>query len=83
MNEKWKVLTYRDFNFEENGRQIRGRTLHCYRKNSENGWPGVEYGKFSVPFGTDAYNVTLSPGVEYEFIFNRFGKVAALNPVNE
>ena len=78
MNEKWKVLTYRDFNFEENGRQIRGRTLHCYRQNSENGWPGVEYGKFSIPFGSDAYNETLKPGAEYEFIFNRFGKVAAL-----
>lgn len=82
MNEKWNVLTYRDYDFkEESGRQVKGRTLHCYRKNSENGWPGVEYAKFSVPFGSDAYNLTPSPGAQYELIFNRFGKVAALTPV--
>ena len=82
MNEKWNVLTYRDYDFkEESGRQVKGRTLHCYRKNSENGWPGVEYAKFSVPFGSDAYNFTPSPGAQYELIFNRFGKVAALTPV--
>ena len=55
MNEKWKVLTYRDYNFEDNGRTVKGRTLHCYRKSSDSSWPGVEYGKFSVPFGSDAY----------------------------
>ena len=54
MNEVWNILTYRDYDFtDESGRQVKGRTLHCYRKNSENGWPGVEYAKFSVRFGSD------------------------------
>lgn len=82
MNEVWNVLTYRDYNFEDNGRQVRGRTLHCYRSNSSDGWPGVEYAKFSVPFGTDAYNTAIRPGMKAEIGFNRFGKVAVLNPVN-
>lgn len=81
MNEVWNVLTYRDYDFkEESGRQVKGRTLHCYRKSNGNGWPGVEYAKFSVPFGTDAYNTTPVPGKPYELIFNRFGKIAALLP---
>lgn len=82
MPERWKVLTYRDFNFEDNGRQVRGRVLHCYRANSENGWPGVEYGKFSIPFGSDAYNTQLRPGAEYDLFFNRYGKVASLVAVD-
>ena len=81
MNEVWNVLTYRDYNFDDNGRQVKGRTLHCYRSNDQSGWPGVEYAKFSVPFGSEAYNVSLTPGSKFEFVFNRFGKVAALIPV--
>lgn len=81
MNEKWNVLTYRDYDFTDNGRQVKGRTLHCYRKNGSDGWPGVEYGKFSVPFGSDAFNTAVKPGAEYELVFNRFGKVSALIPV--
>lgn len=31
MNEKWNVLTYRDYDFtDDSGRQVKGRTLHCY-----------------------------------------------------
>jgi len=83
MNEVWNVLTYRDYDFtDENGRQVKGRTLHCYRKNSENGWPGIEYAKFSVRFGSDAYNTQVSPKGSYEFVFDRFGKVAKLIPVS-
>ena len=82
MNEVWNILTYRDYDFtDENGRQVKGRTLHCYRKNSENGWPGVEYAKFSVRFGSDAYNTQVSPKAAFEFVFDRFGKVAQLKPV--
>lgn len=81
MNEVWNVLTYRDYNFEDNGRQVKGRTLHCYRQNSENGWPGVEYAKFSVPFGSEAYNIAPVPGKQYELRFNRFGKIAAMTQV--
>ena len=37
MNEVWNVLTYRDYDFtDESGRQVKGRTLHCYRPNSGN-----------------------------------------------
>lgn len=82
MNEKWKVLTYREYDFvDEKGRQQKGRTLHCYRKNNDNRWPGVEYSKLNCKFGTDAYNVVPVPGKEYEVVFNRFGKVANLVPV--
>lgn len=81
MNERWNVLTYRDYDFKDGDRQIKGRTLHCYRKNSNDGWPGVEYGKFSVPFGSDAYNTAVKPGGEYEIGFNRFGKVSVIVPV--
>ena len=83
MNEEWIVLTYRDYDFtDENGRQQKGRTLHCYRPSKENGWPGVEYGKFSCKFGTDAYNEIPKPGKAYSVVFNRFGKVANLIPVS-
>ena len=82
MNEVWNVLTYRDYDFtDESGRQVKGRTLHCYRPNNGNGWPGVEYAKFSVRFGSAAYNVTPTPGGKFEVAFDRFGKIAALNPV--
>lgn len=82
MNEVWNVLTYRDYDFEdESGRQVKGRTLHCYRENRENGWPGVEYAKFSVRFGSNAYNTPVRPGGKFELVFDRFGKVAQLNPV--
>lgn len=79
--EEWNVLTYRDYNFEDNGRSVRGRTLHCYRTNRADGWPGVEYGKFSVPYGSDAYNVTPVPGKKYMISFNRYGKVTKLEQV--
>lgn len=79
MNEEWNVLTYRDYDFtDQSGRQVKGRTLHCYRKNSGDGWPGVEYAKFSVKFGSDAYNTTPIPGKVYALTFDRFGKIASL-----
>lgn len=82
MNEKWNVLTYRDYDFtDDNGRQQKGRTLHCYRESRNNGWPGVEYAKLSCKFGADAYNVVPVPGKQYEIVFDRFGKVATLIPV--
>ena len=82
MYEKWNVLTYRDYDFtDENGRNQKGRSLHCYRNNRDGGWPGIEYAKFSCKFGTDAYNVVPVPGKVYELVFNRFGKVASLIPV--
>lgn len=81
MNEKWNVLTYRDYDFtDDNGRQQKGRTLHCYRQSGANGWPGVEYAKFSCKFGTEAYNVIPVPGKQYEIVFDRYGKVAILIP---
>lgn len=83
MNEKWNVLTYRDYDFtDEHGRQVKGRTLHCYRDHKGDGWPGIEYSKMSCSFGSDAYNVQVIPGKAYEVVFNRFGKVANLIPVN-
>lgn len=79
MYETWTVLTYRDYDFkEESGRQVKGRTLHCYRPSKENGWPGVEYAKFSIPFGSDAFGVVPAIGKAYNVIFNRFGKIASL-----
>ena len=75
MYEEWNVLTYRDYNFEDNGRQVRGRTLHCYRENRENGWPGIEYAKMSVPFGSDAYAVIPKCTTRYKFSFDRRGKI--------
>lgn len=79
MNERWKVLTYRDYDFtDQNNRQVKGRTLHCFRKTTDPSWPGVEYAKFSVKFGSDAYNVSINPGAEYELAFDRFGKIAQL-----
>lgn len=82
MNEIWNVLTYRDYDFtDQNGRQVKGRTLYCYRKNNDNGWPGVEYAKFSVKFGSDAYNVAITPGAKFEVAFDRFGKIAQFIPV--
>ena len=82
MNEKWNVLTYRDYDFtDQNGKQVKGRTLHCYRNNNGDGWPGVEYAKFSVKFGSEAYNVIPTPGYQFEMIFDRFGKIASMVPV--
>jgi len=80
MNEKWRVLTYRDYDFTDNGRQVTGRTLHCYRPTSSPGWPGVEYAKLSVPVDSDAYAAELTPGAEYILGFNRFGKVVTIVP---
>ena len=82
MPERWKVLTYRDYDFEDDGKRVRGRSLYCYRANSENGWPGVEYHKFSISFGSEAYNTKVRPGAEYDLFFNRFGKVASLVAVD-
>lgn len=80
MFEKWNVLTYRDYDFtdQQSGRQVKGRTLHCYRKNNGDGWPGVEYAKFGVAFGSDAYNVVPVVGAAYEVVFDRRGKIANL-----
>lgn len=78
MNEKWYVLTYRDYDFEDKGRTVRGRTLHCYRNTGDSSWAGIEYAKFSVPYGSDAYNTQVSPGKEYEVTFNRYGKITQL-----
>ena len=75
MYEEWSVLTYRDYNFEDNGRQVRGRTLHCYRKNSGDGWPGIEYAKMAVPFGSEAYAVIPKLNTVYQLSFDRRGKI--------
>ena len=82
MNEVWNVLTYRDYDFDDNGRKVKGRTLHCFRKTQDQSWPGVEYAKLSVPFGSDAYNTAIRPGSLYELGFNRFGKVVMIKPAN-
>lgn len=82
MPEKWFVLTYRDYDFIDQGRQVKGRTLHCYRENYSGGWPGVEYAKMSVPSTSPAFNQVLKCGGSYEITFDRYGKVASLNPVS-
>lgn len=76
--EEWNVLTYRDYDFDDNGRKVKGRTLHCYRQSRGNGWPGVEYAKLSCPFGSEAFNVTPVPGKKYSIGFDRYGKVNRL-----
>lgn len=81
MNEKWRVLTYRDYDFEDNGRQVIGRTLHCYRPSSNPEWHGVEYAKMKVPVDSDAYKAQLICGEEYILGFNRYGKVVEIIPV--
>lgn len=80
MFEVWNVLTYRDYDFtdDKSGRQIKGRTLHCYRENAGDGWPGVEYAKFSVPSHSPAYLKTPELGVPYEIVFDRFGKITSM-----
>ena len=78
MFEVWNVLTYRDYDFQDNGRTVKGRTLHCYRKNNSDGWPGVEYAKISVPFGSEAYNVSPVLGAPYEMHFDRRGKLVSM-----
>lgn len=78
MNEKWRVLTYRDYDFEDNGRQVTGRTLHCYRPSSKPEWHGVEYAKLQVPADCEAFCAELKPGAEYVLGFNRFGKVVQI-----
>ena len=80
MNEKWCVLTYRDYDFEDNGRRVAGRTLHCYRPTQDSSWHGVEYAKLSCPADSEAYNADLIPGEEYVLVFNRFGKVVEIIP---
>lgn len=83
MNEKWNVLTYRDYDFtDKTGVQRKGRTLHCYRNSSGDRWPGIEYAKFTCAFGTEAYNVIPTPGKAYTVVFNRFGKVESLIAVS-
>lgn len=83
MNEKWRVLTYRDYDFEDNGRQVTGRTLHCYRPSSNPAWHGVEYAKLQVPADSEAFQAELTPGKEYILGFNRFGKVVEIIPADE
>lgn len=78
MFEVWNVLTYRDYDFQDNGRTVKGRTLHCYRNNKSDGWPGIEYAKISVPFGSDAYNTVPVPGSAYEMHFDRRGKLVQM-----
>ena len=80
MDEKWRVLTYRYYDFDDNGRRVVGRTLHCFRNTTDKSWPGVEYAKLSVPDGTDAYDAQIIPGKEYLLTFNRFGKVVGIQP---
>lgn len=80
MNEKWRILTYRDYDFEDNGRKVTGRTLHCYRASSKPEWHGVEYAKMQVPFDSEAFNAEIKPGGEYILGFNRFGKVVDIVP---
>lgn len=78
MYEEWNVLTYRDYDFDDNGRKVKGRTLHCYRQSRNDGWPGVEYAKLTCPYGCDAYNVLPVPGKKYNLGFDRRGKVVHL-----
>lgn len=78
MFEVWNVLTYRDYDFEDGGRIVKGRTLHCYRTNKADGWPGVEYAKLSVPFGSEAFSVIPVIGKNYEMYFDRRGKIARM-----
>ncbi len=82
MPEKWFVLTYRDYDFTDGGRQVRGRTLHCYRESHDNGWPGVEYGKLSVPCTSVAFTQIPKCNAAYEIYFDRFGKVADMKAVS-
>ena len=83
MNEVWNVLTYRDYDFEDNGRHIEGRTLHCYRPNSHDGWPGVEYAKLAVNLDSDAYRTDPVIGAAYVFTFDRRGKVIAMSQAED
>ena len=79
--EKWYVLTYRDYDFEDGGRQVKGRSLHCYRPSNEAGWPGVEYAKISVPVASPAFSILPVLGEQYGFAFDKKGKVKAMIPV--
>lgn len=80
--EVWNILTYRDYDFtdDKTGRQIKGRSVHCYRKNND-GWPGVEYAKFGINSSSPAYAVVPVLGGSYELMFDRFGKVSSMNKV--
>lgn len=80
--EIWNVLTYRDYDFtdDKSGRQIKGRSLHCYRDNTD-GWPGVEYAKFSIPGNSPAYMKFPELGAAYEIKFDRYGKIVAMTKV--
>ena len=81
MNEVWNVLTYRDYDFMDGGRQVKGRTLHCYRENRNDGWAGIEYAKLTVPFGTEAYAEIPKVNGKYELSFDRRGKVGYMRAV--
>ena len=82
--EEWNVLTYRDYDFsDEKGRTIKGRTLHCTRPNTGDGWPGVEYTKLSISAGTLAYEIKPELNRKYRFQFDRRGKVTEMQLVNE
>ena len=82
MNEKWHVLTYRNYDFVDanTGERKIGRSLHCYRSCKERGWPGVEYAKFTCPEDSDAYSAEIHLGKVYEIGFNRFGKAISIIP---
>ena len=83
MNEVWNVLTFRDYDFkdERTGRNVKGRVLHCYRETKEEEWPGIEYGKMSVPVDSQAYDMDPELGASYELTFNRHGKVVQMTLV--
>lgn len=79
--EIWNVLTYRDYDFtDQSGRQVKGRTLHCYRDNTD-GWPGVEYAKFAIGSNSPAFMKFPKLGAAYQITFDRYGKVVSLAEV--
>lgn len=79
--EIWNVLTYRDYDFtDQSGRQVKGRSLHCYRDNND-GWPGVEYAKFSISSNSPAFIRAPKLGSAYQITFDRYGKVVSMSEV--
>ena len=83
MNEVWNVLTYRDYDFQDNnGRNVRGRIMHCYRPTQDPDWHGCEYAKMSVPYDSEAYRMAPVTGAAYQLSFDRRGKVVSMTAVD-
>lgn len=82
MNEVWNVLTYRDYDFEDGNRRIRGRTLHCFRESKDPEWHGYEYAKLSVSSDSPVYGFIPEAMTAYEFSFDRRGRVVSMVACN-